>query len=115
MAPTHFIYVQISVGTINDGFGDYCVVLPIENNRYGTGISNFYEMFLQSRACHLGLVGGDIWSISIVYVDQWCSQLECEVPVLLKKKAQHKERENLIIARSVDNRSISPSIYKICC
>lgn len=34
------------------------IVLPIENNRYGTGISNFYEMFLQSSACHLGLVGG---------------------------------------------------------
>ena len=43
------------------------------------------------------------------------SQLECETQVLLKKKAQHKEGENLIIARSVDNRSISPSIYKICC
>ena len=60
MAPTHFIYVQISVGTINDGFGDDYVVLPIENNRYGTGISNFYEMFLQSWACHLGLSGVDI-------------------------------------------------------
>ena len=30
---------------------------PVEDNRYGTGVGHFGEMFLQCWTCHLGLQG----------------------------------------------------------